>query len=138
AVHQAVDEGLSFGTSTPSESQLAELIANIMPVERVRFVSTGTEATMTAIRLARGATGRNLIIKFAGCYHGHSDGLLTPAGSGLATHALPDSAGVPEAITSHTLVLPYTEQYAVNQAFETYPYQMAGIITESPPPTMGV
>jgi len=138
AVHQAVDEGLSFGTSTPSESQLAELIGNIMPVERVRFVSTGTEATMTAIRLARGATGRNLIIKFAGCYHGHSDGLLAAAGSGLATHALPDSAGVPEAITSQTLVLPYNDQDAVKQAFETYPDQIAGIITESAPANMGV
>jgi len=138
AVHQAVDAGLSFGTSTPGESRLAELIANIMPVERVRFVSTGTEATMTAIRLARGATGRNLIIKFAGCYHGHSDGLLAAAGSGLATHALPDSAGVPEAITSQTLVLPYNDQDAVKRAFETYPDQIAGIITESAPANMGV
>lgn len=138
AVHQAVDAGLSFGTSTPSEARLAELIAEIMPVERVRFVSTGTEATMTAIRLARGATGRNLIIKFAGLYHGHSDGLLAAAGSGLATHALPDSAGVPEAITSQTLVLPYNDEEAVKQAFETYPDQIAGIITESAPANMGV
>ena len=138
AVHQAVDAGLSFGTSTPSEAKLAELIAKIMPVERVRFVSTGTEATMTAIRLARGATGRNLIIKFAGCYHGHSDGLLAAAGSGLATHALPDSAGVPEAVTSQTLVLPYNDEEAVKQAFETYPDQIAGIITESAPANMGV
>lgn len=138
AVHQAVDAGLSFGTSTPGEARLAELIADIMPVERVRFVSTGTEATMTAIRLARGATGRNLIIKFAGCYHGHSDGLLAAAGSGLATHALPDSAGVPEAITSQTVVLPYNDEEAVKQAFETYPDQIAGIITESAPANMGV
>ncbi|GAA4474479.1 glutamate-1-semialdehyde 2,1-aminomutase [Enteractinococcus fodinae] len=138
AVHQAVDAGLSFGTSTPSEARLAELIAKIMPVERVRFVSTGTEATMTAIRLARGATGRNLIIKFAGCYHGHSDGLLAAAGSGLATHALPDSAGVPEAVTSQTLVLPYNDEEAVKQAFEAYPDQIAGIITESAPANMGV
>ena len=138
AVHQAVDAGLSFGTSTPSEAKLAELIAKIMPVERVRFVSTGTEATMTAIRLARGATGRDLIIKFAGCYHGHSDGLLAAAGSGLATHALPDSAGVPEAVTSQTLVLPYNDEEAVKQAFETYPDQIAGIITESAPANMGV
>lgn len=138
AVHEAVDAGLSFGTSTPGEAKLAELIAQIMPVERVRFVSTGTEATMTAIRLARGATGRNLIIKFAGLYHGHSDGLLAAAGSGLATHALPDSAGVPEAITSQTLVLPYNDEAAVKQAFETYPDQIAGIITESAPANMGV
>jgi len=138
AVHKAVDAGLSFGTSTPAEARLAELIAEIMPVERVRFVSTGTEATMTAIRLARGATGRSLIIKFAGCYHGHSDGLLAAAGSGLATHALPDSAGVPEAITSQTLVLPYNDEEAVKQAFEKYPDQIAGIITESAPANMGV
>lgn len=138
AVHKAVDDGLSFGTSVPGEARLAELIADIMPVERVRFVSTGTEATMTAIRLARGATGRNLIIKFAGCYHGHSDGLLAAAGSGLATHALPDSAGVPEAITSQTLVLPYNDEDAVKQAFEKYPDQIAGIITESAPANMGV
>jgi glutamate-1-semialdehyde 2,1-aminomutase len=138
AVHQAVDAGLSFGTSTPGEAKLGELIAERMPVERVRFVSTGTEATMTAIRLARGATGRDLIIKFAGCYHGHSDGLLAAAGSGVATHALPDSAGVPEAITSQTLVLPYNDEAAVKQAFETYPDQIAGIITESAPANMGV
>jgi len=138
AVHQAVDAGLSFGTSTPGEAKLGELIADLMPVERVRFVSTGTEATMTAIRLARGATGRDLIIKFAGCYHGHSDGLLAAAGSGVATHALPDSAGVPEAITSQTLVLPYNDEAAVKQAFETYPDQIAGIITESAPANMGV
>lgn len=138
AVHTAVDAGLSFGTSTPSEARLAGLIADIMPVERVRFVSTGTEATMTAIRLARGATGRNLIIKFAGCYHGHSDGLLAAAGSGLATHALPDSAGVPEAITSQTLVVPYNDEEAIKEAFETYPDQIAGIITESAPANMGV
>lgn len=138
AVHKAVDAGLSFGTSTPAEARLAELIAEIMPVERVRFVSTGTEATMTAIRLARGATGRSLIIKFAGCYHGHSDGLLAAAGSGLATHALPDSAGVPEAITSQTLVLPYNDEETVKQAFEKYPDQIAGIITESAPANMGV
>lgn len=138
AVHQAVDAGLSFGTSTPGEAKLAELIAEIMPVERIRFVSTGTEATMTAIRLARGATGRNLIIKFAGCYHGHSDGLLAAAGSGVATHALPDSAGVPEAITSQTLVLPYNDEDAVRQAFAAYPDQIAGIITESAPANMGV
>src|SRR5690625_4560812 len=137
AVHTAVDAGLSFGTSTPSEARLAGLIADIMPVERVRFVSTGTEATMTAIRLARGATGRNLIIKFAGCYHGHSDGLLAAAGSGLATHALPDSAGVPEAITSQTLVVPYNDEDAIKEAFETYPDQIAGIITESAPANMG-
>ena len=138
AVHKAVDDGLSFGTSVPGEARLAELIADIMPVERVRFVSTGTGATMTAIRLARGATGRDLIIKFAGCYHGHSDGLLAAAGSGLATHALPDSAGVPEAITSQTLVLPYNDEDAVKQAFEKYPDQIAGIITESAPANMGV
>lgn len=144
AVQEAAAKGLSFGAPTEGEVRLAELIAErvqaggLRPVEEVRLVSTGTEATMTAIRLARGATGRSLIIKFAGCYHGHSDGLLAAAGSGLATHALPDSAGVPEAITSQTLVLPYNDEEAVKQAFEKYPDQIAGIITESAPANMGV
>ncbi|NKX51083.1 aminotransferase class III-fold pyridoxal phosphate-dependent enzyme, partial [Arthrobacter deserti] len=94
AVHAAVDRGLSFGASTPAEIELAELVTGrIGAVERLRMVSTGTEATMTAVRLARGFTGHNLVIKFAGCYHGHLDGLLAAAGSGVATLALPGSAG---------------------------------------------
>ena len=113
AVHAAVDRGLGFGTSTLEETALAELIASKVPVERVRFVSTGTEATMTALRLARGVTGRNLIVKFAGCYHGHSDGLLAAAGSGVATAALPGSAGVTEAAASETLVVDYNDRAAV-------------------------
>lgn len=139
AVREAAIRGLSFGAPTLAEVELAEAIRARVPVaEQVRFVSTGTEATMTAIRLARGVTGRDTIVKFAGCYHGHSDGLLAAAGSGLATHALPDSAGVPEAITSQTLVLPYNDEEAVKQAFDTYPDQIAGIITESAPANMGV
>ena len=117
AVHRAVDAGLSFGASTPDEARLGRLIMDRVPVEHVRMVSTGTEATMTAIRLARGATGRNLVVKFAGCYHGHSDGLLAAAGSGLATQSLPGSAGVTEAQAAETLVLPYNDRAALEAAF---------------------
>jgi glutamate-1-semialdehyde 2,1-aminomutase len=138
AVHRAVDAGLSFGTSTPDEARLAELIASRVPVDRVRMVSTGTEATMTAVRLARGATDRNLIVKFAGCYHGHSDGLLAAAGSGVATQALPGSAGVTEAQAAETLVLPYNDRDALEEAFAARGDQIAGVITEAAPCNMGV
>lgn len=139
AVHRAVDHGLSFGASTPAESRLGALIAGRMGgVERVRLVSTGTEATMTAVRLARGYTGRDLIVKFAGCYHGHVDALLAAAGSGLATLALPGSAGVPAAVTAETLVLPYNDRAAVDAAFEQYGPRIAAVITESAPCNMGV
>ncbi|RKW71613.1 glutamate-1-semialdehyde 2,1-aminomutase [Galactobacter caseinivorans] len=139
AVHRAVDHGLSFGASTPAESRLAGLIAGRMGgVERVRLVSTGTEATMTAVRLARGYTGRDLIVKFAGCYHGHVDALLAAAGSGLATLALPGSAGVPAAVTAETLVLPFNDRTAVDAAFEQYGQRIAAVITESAPCNMGV
>ncbi|MFC0581367.1 glutamate-1-semialdehyde 2,1-aminomutase [Micrococcoides hystricis] len=139
AVHEAVDAGLSFGTSTPKESELAGYITSRVPtVEKVRMVSTGTEATMTAIRLARGYTGRNLIVKFAGCYHGHSDGLLAAAGSGVATLALPGSAGVTEAQASETLVLPYNDAAALEEAFNTHGDKIAAVITESAPCNMGV
>ncbi|MDR2257233.1 MAG: glutamate-1-semialdehyde 2,1-aminomutase [Arthrobacter sp.] len=139
AVHRAVDHGLSFGASTPDESQLARLIANRMGgVERVRMVSTGTEATMTAIRLARGFTGRDLVIKFAGNYHGHVDALLAAAGSGLATLALPGSAGVPAAVTAETLVLPYNNREALEAAYAEFGPRIAAVIAESAPCNMGV
>ena len=138
AVHRAVDAGLSFGTSTPDEYRLAELIAGRVPVERVRMVSTGTEATMTAIRLARGATERHLIVKFAGCYHGHSDGLLAAAGSGVATQSLPGSAGVTEAQAAETLVVDYNDRAALEEVFAARGSEIAAVITEAAPCNMGV
>lgn len=139
AVHAAVDRGLSFGASTPDEANLAEIVKERVPaVERLRMVSTGTEATMTAVRLARGFTGRNLIVKFAGCYHGHLDSLLASAGSGVATLALPGSAGVTEATTAETLVLPYNDLAAVKEAFATHGPNIAAVITEAAPANMGV
>lgn len=139
AVQKAAANGLSFGAPTGAEVKLAELICTkVAPVEQVRFVSTGTEATMTAIRLARGATGRDLLVKFAGCYHGHSDSLLVAAGSGLATSGQPSSAGVPEAIASATLVVNYNDVDALEQVFATYPDRIAAVITEAAPANMGV
>ncbi|MEB4614138.1 glutamate-1-semialdehyde 2,1-aminomutase [Leucobacter sp. M11] len=144
AVHAAVSRGLSFGASTPGETELAELIAErvraggLAPVERVRLVSTGTEATMTAIRLARGATGRDLLVKFAGHYHGHSDSLLAEAGSGLATLALPGSAGVTAATAAQTLVVPYNDRAAVEAVFAEHGERIAAIITEASAANMGV
>jgi glutamate-1-semialdehyde 2,1-aminomutase len=139
AVHAAVDRGLSFGASTPDEANLAAIVQERVPaVERLRMVSTGTEATMTAVRLARGVTGRNLIVKFAGCYHGHLDSLLASAGSGVATLALPGSAGVTEATTAETLVLPYNDLAAVKEAFAAHGQNIAAVITEAAPANMGV
>ncbi|WP_430295665.1 glutamate-1-semialdehyde 2,1-aminomutase [Sinomonas sp. B1-1] len=139
AVHAAVDRGLSFGASTPDEAALAELVIGRVPaVERLRMVSTGTEATMTAIRLARGFTGRDLVVKFAGCYHGHVDGLLASAGSGVATLALPGSAGVTAATAAETLVLPYNDLAAVEAAFADHGHRIAAVITEAAPANMGV
>ncbi|GAA2075641.1 glutamate-1-semialdehyde 2,1-aminomutase [Pseudolysinimonas kribbensis] len=144
AVREAASRGLSFGAPTEGEAELAELVIDRMTVgatravEKVRLVSTGTEATMTAIRLARGATGRDLLIKFAGHYHGHSDGLLAESGSGVATLGLPGSAGVPEPIAGLTLVLPYNDLDAVRAAFAAHPGRIAAIIAEAAGANAGV
>lgn len=139
AVVDAAGRGLSFGAPTPAEAELVEEIVRRVPaVEKARLVSTGTEATMTAIRLARGATGRDLLVKFAGHYHGHSDGLLAAAGSGLATFALPGSAGVPAAIAAQTLVVPYNDRDALAAVFAAHPGRIAAVITEAAAANMGV
>lgn len=139
AVQDAAARGLSFGAPTVAEVELAEEVRRRVPVtERVRLVSTGTEATMTAIRLARGVTGRPLVVKFAGCYHGHMDALLAEAGSGVATLALPGSAGVTEATAAETLVLPYNDLAAVEAAFAQRGSEIAAVITEASPANMGV
>lgn len=131
AVQDAAAQGLSFGAPTEAEVLLAEKISSLLPsIEQVRLVSSGTEATMSAIRLARGATGRRKIIKFEGCYHGHSDSLLVKAGSGLLTFGNPSSAGVPEEFVSHTIVLEYNNLDAVKQAFAEVGNDIACIIVE--------
>ena len=137
-VAEAVARGTSYGAPTEPEVELAEEIVSRTPVERARFVSSGTEATMSAIRLARGFTGRDVIVKFAGCYHGHVDALLASAGSGLATFALPGTPGVPASSTELTLVLPYNDRAAVEEAFAAYPDRIACLITEAAPGNMGV
>ncbi len=137
-VAEAVARGTSYGTPTEPEVELAEEIVARTPIERVRFVSSGTEATMSAIRLARGFTGRDVIVKFAGCYHGHVDSLLASAGSGLATFAVPGTPGVPVSSTELTLVLPYNDRAAVEKVFAEYPDRIACLITEAAPGNMGV
>jgi glutamate-1-semialdehyde 2,1-aminomutase len=138
AVQAAVARGSSYGTPTEPEVELAEEIVARTPVERVRFVSSGTEATMSAIRLARGATGRDVVVKFAGCYHGHVDSLLASAGSGLATFAVPGTPGVPESSTALTLVLPYNDRAAVEKAFAEHGDRIACLVTEAAPGNMGM
>jgi len=139
AVQAAASRGLSFGAPTAAEVDLAEAVrARVPEAAKVRFVSTGTEACMTAVRLARGATGRDLIVKFAGCYHGHSDGLLAAAGSGVATQGLPGSAGVTAATAAQTIVVAYNDEAALEAAFAAHPDEIAAVITEPAAANMGV
>jgi glutamate-1-semialdehyde 2,1-aminomutase len=139
ALKRTAEKGTSFGAPTELETQMAELVCERVPsVEVVRMVNSGTEATMSAIRLARGYTNRNKILKFEGSYHGHADSLLIKAGSGVATLGLPDSPGVPEGVAAHTLTVPYNDLNAVRQAFERYGEEIAAVIVEPVAGNMGV
>ncbi|HHI03285.1 MAG TPA: glutamate-1-semialdehyde-2,1-aminomutase [candidate division Zixibacteria bacterium] len=139
AVKNQIDRGLTYGASTETEYRLADfIVSKVEPVESIRFVSSGTEAVMSAIRLARGFTGRDLILKFEGCYHGHSDHLLVKAGSGLATFGQPSSAGVPEAITSQTAVLPLNDDEALSGFFKKNGDKLAAAIIEGVPANNGL
>nr|HET6904933.1 glutamate-1-semialdehyde 2,1-aminomutase [Ktedonobacteraceae bacterium] len=139
AVVQASRTGFSFGAPTKAENELAKLVIDSVPsIEMVRFVNSGTEATMSALRLARAYTGRSKIIKFSGCYHGHADMLLVQAGSGVATMGLPDSPGVPAETTSNTLIAPYNDSAAVEEIFRAYPQEIAAIIVEPVAANMGL
>jgi glutamate-1-semialdehyde 2,1-aminomutase len=138
AVNAVARTGTSFGASTPAEADLAELIISAFPhMQKIRFVSSGTEATMSAIRLARAYTKRKYIVKFEGCYHGHADALLVKAGSGVATLGIPGSAGVPEEFTQFTLALPFNDIGALEQAFEKFKHQIACVIVEPVVGNMG-
>jgi glutamate-1-semialdehyde 2,1-aminomutase len=138
AVSAAAKHGTSFGASTPAEADLAEIVISAFPhVEKVRFVSSGTEATMSAIRLARAYTRRKYIVKFEGCYHGHADALLVKAGSGVATLGIPGSAGVPEEFTQLTLALPFNDTGALEQAFKKFEHKVACVIVEPVVGNMG-
>jgi len=138
AIAEANQQGASFGASSPREVELAEAVLQAFPaMEKVRFVSSGTEATMSAIRLARAATGRKYIVKFEGCYHGHADALLVKAGSGVATFGIPGSAGVPEEFVHFTLALPYNDANAVDAAFKQHKGEIACVIVEPVVGNMG-
>jgi len=139
AIKRAAEDGTTFGASTALEVRLAEMIVEAVPsIEMVRLVSSGTEALMSAIRVARGYTGRAKVVKFEGCYHGHSDGLLAKAGSGIATFGLPDSAGVPVSVTSDTITLPYNDLEAVSQLLAVSGKEIACIVLEPVAGNMGV
>ena len=139
AIAKALNDGTSFGTPNPYEVEMAELIVKMVPsVEKVRMVNSGTEATMSAIRLARGYTKRDKIVKFAGCYHGHVDSLLIKAGSGALTLGNPDSAGVPASFAQETIVLPYNDSEALRAAFSEFGEQIAGVILEPYPANVGL
>lgn len=139
AVNKAARAGVSFGIPNPYEVDMARLIVDWVPsVEKVRMVNSGTEATMSAVRLARGFTGRDKVIKFEGCYHGHVDSLLVAAGSGALTHGEPDSAGIPSAFAAETIILPYNDIEKVRAVFETMGDQIAAVIVESYPANAGL
>jgi glutamate-1-semialdehyde 2,1-aminomutase len=139
AVAAALEDGTSFGAPNPYEVRMAELIHHMVPsVEKVRMCNSGTEATMSAVRLARGYTGRDKIIKFSGCYHGHSDSLLIKAGSGALTHGHPDSAGIPAAFARETVVLPLNDPAALDAAFAANPGMIAAVIVEPYPANVGL
>lgn len=139
AIHQAAKDGISFGIPNPHEVEMAQLITSWVPsVEKVRMTNSGTEATMSAIRLARGFTGRDKIVKFEGCYHGHVDSLLVAAGSGALTFDEPDSAGVPKAFANETITLPYNDLERLEEVFAEYGEQIAAVIIESYPANAGL
>jgi glutamate-1-semialdehyde 2,1-aminomutase len=139
AIKKVAETGTSFGAPTLLENKLAKLVMERVPsIEIVRMVSSGTEATMSALRLARGYTGRNKILKFEGCYHGHGDSLLIKAGSGVATLGLPDSPGVPEGVAKNTITVPYNDLESVRYAFEQFGEDIAGVIVEPVAGNMGV
>ncbi len=139
AIHTAAKEGVSYGIPNPHEIEMAQIITDWVPsVEKVRMVNSGTEATMSAIRLARGFTGRDKIVKFEGCYHGHSDSLLVAAGSGALTFGEPDSAGVPQSFANETITLPYNDFERLEEIFAEYGEQIAAVIVESYPANAGL